>query len=157
MMLVGSMEPIELDVPRISQRFAQPGVAAALREVGIASPAALLATWITDRAGLEYYAADAQPVTDNRPGIEYSAWVRSADFPKVLTQLLALRSEPPLQGADNAFLEAMHTERSTLQAFYDAGLAAYRGDRDAWHANIRRVMRDDGSNPYYRWFVGARG
>ena len=157
MMLVGSMEPIELDVPRIRERFAQPGVAAALREVGIASPAALLATWITDRAGLEYYAADAQPVTDNRPGIEYAAWVRSADFPKVLTQLLALRSEPPLQGADNAFLESMQTERGTLQAFYDAGLAAYRGDRDAWQENIRRVMRDDESNPYYRWFVGAGG
>ena len=157
MMLVGSMEPIELDVPRISQRFAQPGVAAALREVGIASPAALLATWITDRAGLEYYAAEAQPVTDNRPGIEYAAWVRSADFPKVLTQLLALRTEPPLRGADNAFLDAMQTERSTLQAFYDAGLAAYRGDRDAWQANIRRVMRDDENNPYYRWFVGAGG
>jgi spermidine synthase len=157
MMLVGSMEPIELDVPRIRERFEQPGVAAALREVGIASPAALLATWITDRAGLEYYAADAQPVTDNRPGIEYAAWVRSADFPKVLTQLLALRSEPPLQGADSAFVEAVQTERGTLQAFYDAGLAAYRGDRDAWQENIRRVMRDDESNPYYRWFVGAGG
>ncbi|OXC77821.1 fused MFS/spermidine synthase [Caballeronia sordidicola] len=157
MMLVGSMEPIELDVPRIRERFEQPGVAAALREVGIASPAALLATWITDRAGLEYYAADAQPVTDNRPGIEYAAWVRSADFPKVLNQLLALRSEPPLKGADNAFVEAMQTERGTLQAFYDAGLAAYRGDQDSWQENIRRVMRDDESNPYYRWFVGAAG
>ncbi|QIE25324.1 fused MFS/spermidine synthase [Caballeronia sp. SBC2] len=157
MMLVGSMEPIELDVPRISERFGQPGVAEALREVGIASPAALLATWITDRAGLEYYAADAQPVTDNRPGIEYAAWVRRADFPKVLTQLLALRSAPPLQRADNAFLEAMQTERDTLQAFYDAGLAAYRGDRDAWQANVDRVMRDDENNPYYRWFVGAGG
>ena len=155
MMLVGSMEPIELDVPRISKRFAQPGVAAALREVGIASPAALLATWITDRAGLEYYAADAQPVTDNRPGIEYAAWVRSADFPKVLTQLLTLRNEPPLQGADHAFLEAMQTDRATLQAFYDAGLAAYRGDRDAWRTNIRRVVRDDENNPYYRWFAGT--
>ncbi|WP_158937598.1 fused MFS/spermidine synthase [Burkholderia sp. S171] len=157
MMLVGSMEPIELDVPRIRERFSQPGVAAALREVGIASPAALLATWITDRAGLEYYAADAQPVTDDRPGIEYAAWVRSADFPKVLAQLLALRSEPPLQGADNAFLDSVQTERTTLQAFYDAGLAAYRGDRDAWQENIRRVMRDDESNPYYRWFVGVGG
>ncbi len=157
MMLVGSMEPIELSVPRIRERFAHPGVAAALREVGIASPAALLATWITDRAGLEYYAADAQPVTDDRPGIEYAAWVRSADFPKVLTQLLAMRSEPQLQGADNAFVETMQAERGTLQAFYDAGLAAYRGARHAWQGNIRRVMRDDESNPYYRWFVGAGG
>lgn len=157
MMLVGSMEPIELNVPRIRERFEQPGVAAALREVGISSPAALLSTWITDRAGLEYYAADAQPVTDDRPGIEYAAWVRSADFPKVLTQLLALRSEPPLQGADNAFVESMQAERGTLQAFYDAGLAAYRGDRNAWQSDVRRVMRDDERNPYYRWFVGAGG
>jgi spermidine synthase len=157
MMLIGSMEPIELDVPRIRARFEQPTVAAALREVGIASPAALLATWITDRAGLEYYAADAQPVTDDRPGIEYAAWVRTADFPKVLTHLLALRAEPPLKSADGAFIEAMQASRNTLQTFYDAGLDAYRGNRDAWQANIRTVMRDDASNPYYRWFVGDGG
>jgi spermidine synthase len=157
MMLIGSMQPIELDVPRITARFAQPAVSAALREVGIASPAALLATWITDRAGLAYYAADAQPVTDNRPGIEYAAWVRSADFPKVLTHLLALRTEPPLKGADDAFLQSMQNDRSTLQTFYDAGLDAYRGNRESWRANIRTVMRDDANNPYYRWFVGAGG
>lgn len=75
MMLVRSMQPIELDVPRIRARFAQPAVATALREVGIASPAALLATWVTDRAGLQYYAADAQPVTDDRPRIEYAPWL----------------------------------------------------------------------------------
>ena len=157
MMLIGSMQPIELDVPRIAARFEQPTVAAALREVGVASPAALLATWITDRAGLEYYAADAQPVTDDRPGIEYAAWVRAADFPKTLTHLLALRTEPPLIGADASFLHAMQANRSTLQTFYDAGLDAYRGNRDSWLANIRSVMRDDADNPYYRWFVGNGG
>ncbi len=157
MMLVGSMQPIELDVPRIRARFEQPTVAAALREVGIATPAALLATWITDRAGLEYYAADAQPVTDDRPGIEYAAWVRTADFPKVLTHLLALRIEPPLKGADEAFRESMQANRNTLQTFYDAGLDAYRGNRESWEANIRTVMRDDPDNPYYRWFVGNGG
>jgi spermidine synthase len=157
MMLVGSMQPIELDVPRITSRFEQPTVAASLREVGIKSPAALLATWITDRAGLEYYAADAPPVTDDRPAIEYAAWVRSADFPDVLTHLLALRAEPPLKGADDAFVNAMHAEYATLHTFYDAGLDAYRGDRDAWQANIRSVMHDDADNPYYRWFVGIGG
>jgi spermidine synthase len=157
MMLVGSMEPLELDVPRIRDRFAQPTVAAALREVGIASPAALMATWVTDRAGLEYYAADAKPVTDDRPGIEYSTWVRSGEFPQVLTHLLALRSDPPLSGADDDFRSSLRAERHTLQTFYDAGLDAYRGDRDAWQADIRSVMSEDGSNPYYRWFVGHGG
>jgi spermidine synthase len=157
MMLVGSMEPIELDVPRIRERFAQPTVAAALREVGVASPAALMATWVTDRAGLEYYAADAKPVTDDRPGIEYSTWVRSGEFAQVLTHLLALRSDPPISGADEDFRSALRAERHTLQTFYDAGLDAYRGDRDAWQADIRRVLSEDGGNPYYRWFVGRGG
>jgi len=66
MLLVGSAEPIELDVSRIAACFDQPKVAAALREVGIASPAALLATWVTDRAELERYADGAPAVTDDR-------------------------------------------------------------------------------------------
>jgi spermidine synthase len=157
MMLMGSMQPIELDVPRIRERFAQPSVAAALREVGIASPAALLATWVTDRAGLAYYAADAQPVTDDQPRIEYAPWVREDEFPKVLARMMALSSAPPFVGADDTFRSAVQAERSTLQTFYGAALDAYRGDREAWARDIGSVMRDDSRNPYYRWFVGDAG
>ena len=53
------MQPIELDAARISTRFEQPGVRSALQDVGVASSAALLATWVTDRAGLQRFAADA--------------------------------------------------------------------------------------------------
>ncbi|RKF38454.1 spermidine synthase [Paraburkholderia fungorum] len=154
MMLVGSMQPLELDVPRIEARFAQPQVAAALREVGIASPAALLATWITDRAGLAYYAADAQPVTDDQPRIEYATWVREDAFPATLTHLLALRTAPPLQGADEAFRTAMENSRNGLQSFYSAGLDAYKGDRDAWAQDIGDAVRADPDNAYYRWLIG---
>ncbi|MFM0746641.1 fused MFS/spermidine synthase, partial [Paraburkholderia sediminicola] len=154
MMLVGSMQPLELDVPRIEARFAQPQVAAALREVGIASPAALLATWITDRAGLAYYAADAQPVTDDQPRIEYATWVHRDAFPTTLAHLLALHTEPPLQGADDTFRAAMENSRSALQSFYTAGLDAYKGDRDAWAQDIGNVMRTDPDNAYYRWLIG---
>nr|WP_246257744.1 fused MFS/spermidine synthase [Pararobbsia alpina] len=153
-MLVGSMRPIEFDVQRIRARFAQPSVAAALEEVGIASPAALLAGWITDRAGLEYYAADAPPVTDDRPRIEYATWVRGNEFPGVLSHLLALRTEPPLSGADDAFRAEVAAQGTTLQRFYQASLDAYRGDREAWRENMESVMRDDPGNPYYRWFDG---
>ncbi|MFM0209881.1 fused MFS/spermidine synthase [Paraburkholderia sediminicola] len=154
MMLVGSIQPLELDVPRIEARFAQPQVAAALREVGIASPAALLATWITDRAGLAYYAADARPVTDDQPRIEYATWVHRDAFPTTLAHLLALHTEPPLQGADDAFRTAMENSRSALQSFYSAGLDAYKGDRDAWAQDIDNVVRMDPDNAYYRWLIG---
>jgi spermidine synthase len=153
-MLIGSMQPIELDVPRIRARFEQPRLAAALHEVGISSPAALLATWVTDRAGLEYYAADAEPVTDDQPRIEYAPWVRENEFPKVLAHLLALRSAPPLERADDALRTDVEAEQSTLRTFYGAALDAYRGDRDAWQEDIRSVARNDPDNPYYRWFTG---
>jgi len=155
MLLVGSLSPITLDVPRISARFAQPEVAAALREVGIASPAALLATWVTDRAGLERFAADAPAVTDDRPRIEYAGWVRTDAFETVLPQLLALRSPPPLQQADDVFNAALALERERLLLFYDAGLHAYRHERDAWMQAMRQVRQADADNPYYRWFGGG--
>ncbi|MFM0674176.1 spermidine synthase [Paraburkholderia sediminicola] len=154
MMLIGSMQPIELDVPRIASRFAQPPVAAALREVGVASPAALLATWITDRAGLAYYTADAPPVTDDRPRIEYAAWVRRDSFADTFTHLLALRSEPPLLHADETFRAALNAERGALQSFYAAGLDAYRGEREAWSRDVSNALHAQPDNPYFRWFVG---
>ncbi|MGF6574181.1 spermidine synthase [Paraburkholderia sp. GAS333] len=155
MMLVGSLQPLTLDVPRIRARFAQPEVARALNEVGIASPEALLSTWIADRPALAYYAADARPVTDDDPRIEYAPWVNPAEFPSTLARLLALQMEPPLLNADTAFTSALRHERDTLHAFYRAGLDAYRGDRNAWAQEIRTVLGADDSNPYYRSVFGS--
>ncbi|HBO77224.1 MAG TPA: spermidine synthase, partial [Cupriavidus sp.] len=59
MLLVGSLQPVTLDVARIQSRFADAGVSAALQSVGVASPAALLATYVTDRTGLDWFASDA--------------------------------------------------------------------------------------------------
>jgi spermidine synthase len=157
MLLIGAAEPIDLDVRRIAARFDQPEVAAALREVGIASPAALLATWVTDRAGLERYAAGALAVTDNRPRIEYAAWVRVGEFARVLPRVLALRTDPPLRGTDEAFVAAVSNERERLLDFYEAGLHAYHGERQLWARAIARVLSEDGENPYYRWLVGGKG
>jgi len=157
MLLVGSAEPIELDVSRIAARFDQPEVATALREVGIASPAALLATWVTDRAGLERYADGAPTVTDDRPRIEYATWVRLGEVSRVLPRVLALRTDPPLHGADEGFLAAVATERDRLLGFYAAGLHAYNGERDMWARALKRVLSEDSANPYYRWIVGGPG
>ena len=153
MMLVGSMEPIALDWATITRRMAEPNVASALREIGIASPQTLLATWVTDRAGLAYYAADAAPVTDDAPRIEYASWVRGDAFVPTLSHLLALRAEPPLSNTGHASVDAVNGETTTLHTFYRAALDAYRGDRDAWAADMAEVMRADGANPYYRWFA----
>lgn len=154
MLLVGSLEPIELDAAKISARFQQDSVRGTLQDVGIGSAAALLATWVTDREGLERFAADAPAVTDDQPRIEYAPWVRAKEITRVLPALLDLHTAPALLNADAAFTERMDIHRQRLMQFYRASLHAYDGDRDAWARDIREVMRGDGGNPYYRWFVG---
>lgn len=156
MLLIGSLRPMPLDVTDIAARFAQPTVATALREVGVASPAALLATYVMDRTALDWFAGDAPAVTDDRPRIEYTAWVRRQEFPGTLRELLDLQSDPPLSGADEVLHRAIQQERRTLHTFYAAGLDAYRGDREQWLRDITVVMRADPDNPYYRWFTGRR-
>jgi spermidine synthase len=155
MLLVGSLAPIELDYKRISARFAQPQVAEALREVGIASPAALMATWVTDRTGLEKYASNAPPVTDDHPRIEYAPWVRREEITRVLPELLALWTAPPIRGADDQFWNDLAGERELLLNFYAAGIAAYNGDRERWERLITSVNSHDHRNPYYRWIAGG--
>jgi spermidine synthase len=155
MMLVGSMQPIVLDAARIAGRFAQPGMAADLAQAGVASPAALMATWVGDRTMLARYAGDAPAVTDDHPRIEYANWVRREDFPRVLSQMLEQRTEVPLQGADAPLREQITRERQQLYRFYSAGLYAYEGDRAGWARDIRQVVQADPGNPYYRWFTGG--
>ena len=153
MLLIGSLAPIELNMNRVAQRFNQPSVADALKEVGIASPAALLATWVMGREGLERYAGTAPPVTDDRPRIEYSSWVHQNEITNVLPELLALRTEPPVIGSGTPSTD-IAAERESLMAFYAAGIAAYNGDRQAWARNITQALQQDPDNPYYRWTVG---
>ncbi|MBD9513687.1 fused MFS/spermidine synthase [Pseudomonas sp. PDM22] len=155
MLLVGSLQPLHLDVTTIRQRFEQPPVAAALGEVGVDSVEALLATWVTDRAGLERYAGDALPVTDDHPRIEYAPWVRPKEIARVLPTLLALRTAPPLENALPSVQASVNDNWLRLRRFYDLSLSAYRGDRKSWARDARQVALDDGDNPYYRWFLGT--
>lgn len=155
MLLVGSLQPIELDAQRIQARFEQPAVAETLKEVGVDSAQALLATWITDEQGLARYAGDALPVTDDHPRIEYAAWVRPREITRSLPALLALHRAPPLVNTGEGFNGAVADQWKQLRLFYDVGLHAYNGNRKAWADDVRQVMRENSDNPYYRWFVGA--
>jgi hypothetical protein len=154
MLLVGSLAPLDLYVPRMIERFRRPEVASALRDVGISSPEALMGTWITDRAGLETYAGDALPVTDDQPRIEYADWVRHDEIQRVLPTLIGLRTDPPLRGADDSFVKAVAAQRQLLLFFYQAVLNALAGHQTLWAHDMQRVMDGDGNNPYYRWFGG---
>jgi spermidine synthase len=156
MLLIGSYSPIELDARAIANRFVQADVSASLKAVGISSPAAMLATWVTGREGLERYASNVRPVTDDYPRIEYAPWVRPKEITVALPELLALRTDPPLVHADDALRNEIALQHKSLLDFYSAGIAAYNGDREAWAASMRRVAAADSGNPYYGWVSGDR-
>ncbi len=155
MLLVGSYSHIELNAARIANRFYRSGVNTPLQAVGISSPAALLATWVTGREGLERYASNVPPVTDNNPRIEYAPWVHPNEITRTLPELLALRTDPPLTDADDSLREEIKRQRDSLSDFYAAGIAAYNGDREQWSQALQRVMAADDTNPYYRWITGG--
>ena len=125
-------------------------VAAALAEVGVESAAALLATWVTDRAGLERYAGDARPVTDDRPRIEHAAWVRRGEIQRVLPRLLDLASDVPLRPGDPLRVQ-VEAERQELLGFYRFSLDLMAGKREAAGLRLRDVLARDPRNPYYLW------
>jgi predicted membrane-bound spermidine synthase len=155
-LLIGSDRPLVLDGQTIAARFAEPAVRAALAEVGIESPAALLATFLTDRAGLERFAGDAPPVTDDRPRIEYAAWTRRGEIRRVLPGLLELASDVPLAPSD-PLRDEVTAERTELFDFYRSSLAAMAGKRAEAVSILRGVLARDSGNPYYRWVaLGGR-
>ena len=154
MLLIGSYSPIELDADRIGRRFEQPAVQRALNAVGIFSPASLLATWVMERDGLERYAGNALPVTDNHPRIEYAPWVRPKEITRTLPELLALRSDPKVAGGNSNLAQQVQQQRQSLTDFYTAGLEAYSGDKERWSQAMQYVLAEDASNPYYRWIAG---
>jgi len=152
--LIGSMSPIHIKGRNFQERFAPQTVVASLMGVGIDSPAALLATWITDRKGLERFAAGAPPVTDDKPRVEYGSWVRSDEVVDLLPEILALKSDVPVENADSALKAEVQQRRAVLMDFYSAGLAAYAHDQTAWRTAIARVEAAEPENAYYRWVVG---
>ncbi|WP_199778144.1 fused MFS/spermidine synthase [Achromobacter spanius] len=155
MLLVGSLQPMPLDAARIAGRMADPELRGALAQVGVASPAALLATWVTDREGLARFAGQTPPVTDDHPGIEYAAWVRPREIVQTLPALMALRGEPPLDAGDPSLKADIHQERSALDLFYQSALAAYRGDRREWGRHAESLAQLARHNPYLRWFMSG--
>jgi spermidine synthase len=155
MLLVGSTSPITLDGPRIAARFSVPDTARVLREAGIESAAALLATWIADRTGLEAYAGDAAPVTDDRPIIEHAAWVRRGEFQRVLPRVLAFATDVPLRD-DDPLRADVQAERRELLAFYRASLLEMEGQREEAARLLAEPLGRDPRNPYYLWFTRRR-
>ncbi len=70
-LLIGSREPITLDLAETADRFASPRAREALASAGFDSPEAAAAAFVATREELEAYVGDGPILTDDRPVIEY--------------------------------------------------------------------------------------
>jgi len=155
MLLVGSDAPLVVDSQMVARRFGVAETARALADVGIESPAALLATFVMNRDGLERYAGAASPVTDDRPRIDHARWVRRGEFQRVLPQLLDHATDVPIDARDPVRTD-VEAERRELFTFYRAALHAYAGEGEAAAAALQDVRARDPGNPYYQWVAMPR-
>ena len=69
---------------------------------------------------------------------------------------LEQQSAPPLLNADELFVAQTQAGRERLLRFYEAGLYAYRRDRERWEQTLQAVLVDEPDNPYYRWVSNAK-
>jgi spermidine synthase len=84
--------------------------------------------------------------------IEYAGWVRGDELQRVLPDLITLRTDPPVRGADEDFETRRRIERQRLMVFYQAALNAQAGHPELWDRDMKRLFESDPSNPYFRWF-----
>jgi hypothetical protein len=111
---------------------------------------------VTGREGLEAYAGNTPAVTDDYPLIEYATWLAPKEIARSLPNLLAQQTEPPLENATDELRSQIREEHTTLNEFYDAGIAAYNGDKDAWADAMKKVISADANNPYFNWISGKQ-
>jgi spermidine synthase len=69
--LIGSAEPLRLDLDRLDAAYASPSTRRNLRRAYLETPEALLATYLLDRRGVERWADAAPLITDERPRMEF--------------------------------------------------------------------------------------
>jgi spermidine synthase len=155
-MLLGTLDPLNVDVAAVEQQMSHPDLQRSLAEVGIPSVAQLFATFLMDEEALRAFTAGADVVTDDRPRIEYGRMPFADDFPRLLQALVDGRAElprlPGLSAASPGLLEETYRQRAALLDFYVAAMAAWSGDRSAAAEALGRVVAVDPDNPYYRWF-----
>ena len=155
-MLLGTLEPLRIDVRAVSEQMAAPALARSLGEVGIRNAAQLFATFLMDESAVRAFTAGVDLVTDDRPRIEYAPLQVAGEFPPLLRALLDARADltalPGVSAAPPALLVDMYRQRDALLTFYAAAMAAESGDVATTGAALSRVLPGDPDNPYYRWF-----
>ena len=124
--LIGSEQPLRLNLENVRAAYASPATRASLDAAYFETPEALLGTYLLDRAGVARWSAGADLITDDRPSIEFfRRYGRTMSDGEIATLL-----QPPLgdigellgNDADPALRSAVESERGSHLMYVRAGI-----------------------------------
>ncbi|HRG96243.1 MAG TPA: fused MFS/spermidine synthase [Polyangiaceae bacterium] len=150
--LLASSEPVTLDLARWRARWEEPRVRDTLARSGFSGPAALLGTFVADRAALDRYAAGHAAVTDDLPVVEYPLQRRTPAFD--VATLYADHASPldhavSVRDDERARLPA---ERAASERMALAAREHFAGRRGAATALVREAEALAGPTAYTELF-----
>jgi spermidine synthase len=129
--LIGSVEPLRLDVARLEAAWADPRTRQNLEQAYLETPEALLATFLLEREGVERWAGDAPTITDERPLMEFFRHQgRNMTDAEIATLL------EPRQGAWRPWVPALDDER----------IGRIREENRALRLHVEGGIRGDGGS-----------
>jgi spermidine synthase len=161
--LIGSAGRPGVDAARIRERMAAPAVAEDLADVDVREHEALLGAWFADAPRLAAYVRDAEPITDDRPAIEFFAgrdlverpvhleWLLPFWMP--LAEMMAAIGAGP-EGGPPAARDVLARHHAAMGHFYVGAVLLDRGDREGSASEWRRALSLDPGSAFFRRLNG---
>jgi tetratricopeptide (TPR) repeat protein len=155
-LLIGTNQPISIDVASLARRFERPPVRADLARIEAVHPWTLLAGFLFNEQAVAAYANAAPLNTDDRPLLEFAApkalYLDTHTYPANLLALLAHRKamQPYLSPATGPVAEAFQHLVSATGATLEGWANVRLGREREGEALFERVLRDYPDNPTAR-------
>jgi spermidine synthase len=165
--LLGSTRPQEIDMGVVARLFDHPVVGEDLRSVDIADLYSLLSLFLMDERGLREYAGAGEPITDDRPAIEFflfqgenrtfrhSPYVREG-YLSALERMTKFRGDVRslIDGGDGLDGGRLHDHRTAMRHFIDGTILRNRVQEEEARRAFLRAVRCIGDNGYFRHYLG---
>jgi Tfp pilus assembly protein PilF len=119
--LLGTLEPMQLDLQRIAQGMSRNDIATDLRQISIHSPYDFVDCAVVTEEGLRKFAGDGPLHTDDRPHLEYGVTIKRDWEACWLTVLEAIRTHhtPVSPYVTHAVPGQPESPQTILQQYYE--------------------------------------
>lgn len=125
--LLGSNDPIGINLARMDERIKKPEIARSLKEIGVTDARRIVVNYMFGQQGVYELVKDVQPVKDDRPFVEFTApreaRVGVSIKGRNLEKVLALRTPPDLNFENPADADAFKRAFESQTLFFRGQIA----------------------------------